>query len=151
MKKNYKKINKLALFGGKKAISQKFSSYNSIGKEELNAVQEVVKSGKLSSFLGTHSKDFYGGKKVIEFEKKWSKLFKVKYAISVNSWTSGLVASVGSLNISPGDEIIVSPWTMCASAACILHWNAIPIFADINLEDFCLDPASVEKNITKKN
>jgi len=145
-----KENNKLAIFGGKKTISHKFTNYNSIGKEELEAVKKVVKSGKLSSFLGTHSKDFYGGKKVIEFEKKWSKLFKVKYAISVNSWTSGLIASVGSLDINPGDEIIVSPWTMCASATCILHWNAIPIFADINLEDFCLDPASVEKNITKK-
>ena len=70
MKENYKKINKLALFGGKKTISQKFSSYNSIGKEELNAVQEVVKSGELSSFLGTHSKDFYGGKKVIDGKRK---------------------------------------------------------------------------------
>ena len=44
----------------------RFTNYNSIGKEELEAVKKVVKSGKLSSFLGTHSKDFYGGKKVID-------------------------------------------------------------------------------------
>ena len=34
------------------------------------------------------------------------------------------------LDIEPGDEIITSPWTMCATATAILHWNAIPIFAD---------------------
>lgn len=150
MRKKNKQYSTLALYGGKKLINKKFQNYNSIGFEEKKAVESVVRSGKLSSFLGTYSKDFYGGKKVREFEKKWSKLFKVKYSISVNSWTSGLIAAIGSLNINPGDEIIVSPWTMCATATCILHWNAIPIFADINLEDYCLDPKSVEKNITKK-
>ena len=150
MKKKNNLNAKLALFGGKKIITKKFQNYNSIGKQELEAAIRVVKSGKLSSFLGTYSKDFYGGKKVLEFENKWKKVFKVKYAISVNSWTSGLIAAIGSLDINPGDEIIVSPWTMCATATCILHWNAIPVFADINLEDFCLDPQSVEKNITKK-
>jgi perosamine synthetase len=142
--------SKLALLGGKKIINKEFKPYNSIGKEELIAVKKVVKSGKLSSFLGAYSKDFHGGKKVQEFEKKWANFFKVKYAISVNSWTSGLIASIGSLDINPGDEIIVSPWTMCATATSILHWNAIPVFADINLDDYCLDPKSVEKNITNK-
>lgn len=150
MKEKSKIYKRLAYLGGKKLINKKFLNYNSIGKEELKAVSEVVKSGNLSSFLGTYSREFNGGKKVREFETKWSKLFKVKYSISVNSWTSGLIACIGSLDINPGDEIIVSPWTMCATATCILHWNAIPVFADINLDDFCLDPKSVEKNITNK-
>ena len=55
----------------------------------------------------------------------------MKYSIAVNSWTSGLICAVGAIGIEPGDEIIVSTWTMCASATAILHWNAIPIFADI--------------------
>jgi perosamine synthetase len=42
----------------------------------------------------------------------------------------------------------VSPWTMCASATAILHWNAIPVFADIEINTFCLDPKSIEDNIT---
>jgi dTDP-4-amino-4,6-dideoxygalactose transaminase len=61
---------------------------------------------------------------------------------------SGLITAVGAIGIEPGDEIIVSPWTMCASATAILHWNAIPVIADIEPETFCLDPASVEANIT---
>ena len=60
--KNQKLHKKLAILGGKKLINKKFLNYNSIGKEELKAVSEVVKSGKLSSFLGTFSKEFNGGK-----------------------------------------------------------------------------------------
>ena len=75
--------------------------------------------------------------------------FGVKHAITVNSWTSGLIAAVGALDIEPGDEIIVSPWTMSASATAILHWNAIPIFADIEEDTFNIDPISVEANITE--
>ena len=49
---------------------------------------------------------------------------------------SGLIAAVGAIDTEPGDEIIVSPWTMCASATAILHWNAIPVFADIENDTF---------------
>jgi perosamine synthetase len=59
-----------------------------------------------------------------------------------------LIAVVGAIGIEPGDEVIGPPWTMCASATAILHWNAIPVFADIERETFNLDPESVEANIT---
>ena len=75
-------------------------------------------------------RDFYGGPKVLSFEKEIKKYFKVKHAITVNSWTSGLVCSVGALkNLKPGDEIILSPWTMSACLSSILFWNVAPIFA----------------------
>ena len=45
-----------------------------------------------------------------------------------------------------GDEIITTPWTMCATATAIIHWNCIPVFADIEPDTFCIDPKSVEKN-----
>ena len=139
---------KLALFGGKKIINRKFNRYNSIGQEEVDAAKSVVASGVLSKFLGCWHEDFYGGDKVQEFENECRSYFDVKHAITVNSWTSGLIAAVGAIGIEPGDEVIVSPWTMCASATAILHWNAIPVFADIEPETFCLDPVSVEANIT---
>ena len=145
-----KKIEeKLAIFGGPKVIKKDFATYNSLGEEERLAVDKVMRSGILSKFLGVWHKDFYGGPKVQEFEKKAAKYFSVKHAITVNSWTSGLIAAVGALDIEPGDEIIVSPWTMTASATAILHWNAIPVFADIEEDTFNLDPISVEANITK--
>jgi len=142
--------NSLALLGGRRVISYKFKKYNSLGKEEAKAASKVVKSGILSGFIATKSKEFYGGKYVKKFETKCSKFFKVRYAISVNSWTSGLIAAVGAIDISPGDEIIVSPFTMSASVTAIIHWNAIPVFADIDRNTFCLDPKSVIEKITKK-
>ena len=56
---------------------------------------------------------------------------------------------MGAIGLEPGDEVIVSPWTMCATATSIIHWNAIPVFADIEKDTFCLDPNSVEKSISK--
>jgi dTDP-4-amino-4,6-dideoxygalactose transaminase len=139
---------KLALFGGQKTIQTEFKRYNPLGHEEVQAAKEVIESGVLSQFLGVWHADFYGGPKVQEFERQCAKYFGVKHAVTVNSWTSGLIAAVGAIGIEPGDEVIVTPWTMSASATAILHWNAIPVFADIDPETFNLCPKSVEANIT---
>ena len=139
---------KLAILGGDKTIDTPFKRYNPIGTEEVEAAKAVIESGILSQFLGAWHADFYGGPKVQEFERMCETYFDVKHAVTVNSWTSGLVAAVGAVGIEPGDEVIVTPWTMCASATAILQWNAIPVFADIEPETFCLDPASVEANIS---
>ncbi len=141
---------KLSIFGGNKIIKKKFKQYNSIGKAEKKSANKVLKSGILSGFVAGSGKGFLGGKFVQRFEEKLKKFYKVKHAITVNSWTSGLIASVGSLDIEPGDEIITSPFSMCASAISILHWNAIPVFADINENTFCIDPSSVKKKISKR-
>lgn len=133
----------------------KLKKYNTISKKEISSVKKVMKTGALSPFVADYrdSKNdlsFFGGKFVKKFEKTFAEKFGVKYAISVNSWTSGLIAAVGALDIEPGDEIITSPFTMSATAACILHWSAIPIFADIDPISFNLNPKSVESKINKK-
>jgi dTDP-4-amino-4,6-dideoxygalactose transaminase len=140
---------RLAIFGGEKSFSEEVDRYNSIGVEELLAAQEVVKSGLLSQYLGEWGSDFYGGPKVKEFEISWSEYFKIKHSVCVNSCTSGLMVALGAIGLEPGDEVIVSPWTMSATATSILVWNAIPVFADIEPYTFNLDPISIEKNITK--
>jgi perosamine synthetase len=139
---------KLAILGGPKTISAPFRRYNPIGREEVEAAKAVVESGVLSRYLGCWDPDFYGGPKVQEFERRCEEKFGVKHAVTVNSWTSGLIAAVGAAGIEPGDEVIVTPWTMCASSTAILHWNAIPVFADIEPETFCIDPRAVEANVT---
>ena len=133
-----------------KIINYKFKKKNTINKEEIRSAIKVLKSGELSGFMGSSGPNFLGGKFVRKFEKKIEKFYKIKYAISVNSWTSGLVAAIGSLDVEPGDEIIVTPWTMCATATAILHWNCIPVFADIDENTFCIDPLEVKKKITNK-
>lgn len=138
----------LALHGGAKVIAQPLRRYNPIGTEERDAAVRVINSGVLSQFIGVWGPDFFGGPEVQAFERECEAYFGVRHAITVNSWTSGLVAAVGALGLEPGDEVIVSPWTMSATATAVLHWNALPVFADIEPETFCLDPRSVEANIT---
>ncbi len=143
-------MKKLAINGGEKSVSHNFSIYNSIGVEEQEAASKVVKSGILSDFLGAPGSNFLGGKYVKKFERNFEEQFEVKHSISVNSWTSGLIAAVGAIGIEPGDEVLVTPWTMCASAISILHWNAIPVFVDIEEDTFCMDPEKITEKITER-
>jgi len=145
-----KNMFKLAIKGGKKVRIKKFPAYRPIGREEVNAAKRVIQSGILSRFLGVWHEDFYGGPEVQAFEKEWARYFKVKHAIAVNSATSGLYAAVGAIGTNPGDEIIVSPYSMSASAVAPLIYGAIPVFADIEEDYFCLSPDSVESKITKR-
>ena len=140
---------KLALYGGPKVFDEEVVRYNTMGQEEVLAAKKVVESGVLSQYLGEWDPDFFGGPKVREFETRWSDYFKVKHSVSVNSCTSGLMVALGAIGLEPGDEVIVSTWTMTATATSILVWNAIPVFADIEDETFNLDPDSIKKNITR--
>jgi len=143
---------RLAINGGKpiRRPDDLFPAYNTIGKEEIAAVTSVLESGNLSQFLGVWSADFLGGPKVRLLEEKWCEAIGIEHAISVNSNTSGLFAAVGAIGIQPGDEVIVSPYTMTASAIAPVVYGAVPIFADIDPDTLCLDPESIEKQITAR-
>lgn len=141
---------KLAIHWGSKAKKTPFKIYQSIGKEELIAVEKVMNKWILSDFLWEPCEKFFWWEKILELEEQWSKLFKVKHSITVNSATSWLSTALYACNIEPFSEVIVSPYTMSASATCILANNCIPVFADIDPIDYCLSPKSVEANITDK-
>ncbi len=104
----------------------------------------------LSKFIGAWDPAFFGGPEVKAFEAEWAQKFGVKHAVSMNSATSGLIAALGAIGIEPGDEVIVSPYSMCISATVPLFYGAVPVFADIEPEHFCLDPKSVESKITPR-
>jgi perosamine synthetase len=142
----------LAIKGGPpvRDPSNLFPAYNPIGNEEKEAAGRVIDSGILSYYIGEWDPAFYGGSEVKAFEKEWAAKFGVKHAVAMNSATSALIAAVGAIGIEPGDEVIVSPYTMVISATACLYWGAIPVFADIEPEYFCLDPQSVEAAITPR-
>jgi len=140
----------LAISGGNPLIYEPFPPYRSIGEEEIEAANRVLRSGVLSAFIGAPGPGFYGGPEVQALEREAAERFGVRHVVAVNSWTSGLVAAVGAIGIAPGDEVIVTPWTMVATATAILHWNGIPVFADIDPHTFNLDPAAVEAAITPR-
>jgi dTDP-4-amino-4,6-dideoxygalactose transaminase len=143
-------MQKLTIKGGPRAVNHGFKLYNTMGKEEERAAVKVIRSGVLSRFIGAWDKDFFGGEYVQSFEKKFAAAFGVKHAVSVNSATSGLVAAIGACGVGPGDEVIVSPYTMSASATAIVAYHAVPVFADIEDRTFNLDPAAVEKKVTPR-
>lgn len=141
-------MTRLAINGGEPVRKTPFPESVTIGDEEKQAVMEVLDSTVLSKYLGTWSADFYGGPKVRQLEQDWAQYFRIKHSVSVNSATSGLYAAIGAAGVGPGDEVIVSPYTMTASATAALVYGAIPVFADIDPQIFCLSPESIEKCIT---
>lgn len=142
--------SRLAIDGGTPAIPRPLELFRSVGEEEVQAASEVIRSGVLSAYVGAPGEYFLGGPRVRELEERAADYFGVKHAVAVNSWTSGLIASIGAIGVEPGDEIITTPWTMAATATAILHWNAIPVFADIDPVSYNIDPASVESLITPR-
>jgi len=141
---------KLALLGGPKFINKSFKPFNTFTNEETNAVVSVMNSGVLSQYLGCWHEDFYGGPSVRAFEREWAEFFNVSHEVAVNSATSGLMAAIGAIGIEPGDEVIVSPWTMSASATAIMVFQGVPVFADIEDETFNLDIQSIRNNINER-
>jgi len=138
-KRNKKEIKKVT-----------FPPVYTIDHREIAAVNAVLKKGPLSGFVGTPGPHFFGGPVVQRFEAAFAKKFKVKHAVSFNSATTALHGAIVALGVGPGDEVIVPPYTMSASATAVLMNGAVPIFADIDPDTFCIDPASVASKITKR-
>jgi dTDP-4-amino-4,6-dideoxygalactose transaminase len=144
----------LALNGGPAVRTRPWLDNFTMGEEEKRAAIAVIESGYLSLFEGSHSPDppfsFWGGPYVQRLESEWAAYYNAPYAVSLNSATSGLYAAIGALGLGYGDEVIVSPYTMSACAACALVYGAIPVFADVHLENGCLDPDSIRARVSAK-
>lgn len=89
------------------------------------------------------------GENVANFENEFAELCGTKYAIATNSCTSGLFLSLMACGIGHGDEVIVTPFSFIASANCVLHVGATPIFVDINITNYNIDPNKIENKITE--
>lgn len=143
-------MSKLAVLGGSPVLSKPLTPYSSMGDEEIEAVNKVARSGRLSSFIGAWCEDFDGGSEIQGFEKEWAERFGCKHAVSVNSNTSGLIAALGAVGVSPGDEVIVPPYSMSATVMAPLFYGGIPVFVDIEPNTFCLNPSLVRAAVTSK-
>jgi dTDP-4-amino-4,6-dideoxygalactose transaminase len=140
----------LAIFGGSPVLGRALRPYSSIGEAEVEAVKRVAESGRLSGFYGSPGSHFLGGALVRKFEEDWRQCFGVKHAVTVNSATSGLIAAMGAIGLSPGEEVIAPPYTMSATAMAPLFYGGIPVFVDIERDTFNLDVAAVENAITSR-
>ena len=133
---------KLAVKGGAKVVPDgAMKAWPPITDEDRQAVVSVLDSGHLHGCSAPHA---------LAFQREWAEYVGVKHCLVTNSGTSALHMAVAAAGIEPGDEVIVPAYTYWASAAAILHHNAIPVFADIELETFCIDPALIEERITDR-
>lgn len=130
-------MSKLAINGGPKAADFTWPSWPVWGDEERENLNGVLESGK-----------WWFGEKVQEFEQKYAEFHGAKYGVTCSSGTTALEAAMLALGIGAGHEVIVPPYTFMATASAVLKVNAIPVFADIEPDTFCLDPDEVEKAIT---
>ena len=113
--------------------------YLEIKNEILSAVGEVLESSQ-----------YVLGKKGAELEDKVRAYHGMKEAIGVASGTDALHIAVRALGIGAGDEVITTPFTFFATVEAIMYVGARPVFADIELDTLNIDPAAVERLITKK-
>ncbi len=132
---------KLAINGGPKAVTNMFKGWPSFDEKAINAVQDVLKSGKVN---------YWTGPKGMEFEKKFAEWQGSKYAISVATGTAALHVSLVALGIGPGDEVIVPSYTFIATSFSVIQAGAIPRFADVNREDHCINVESAEKLVNER-
>lgn len=110
-----------------------------IGKEEVEAVKKVLLSGQLAQ-----------GAQVKEFENRFAKYIGVKHAIATTNGTTALHLAVLALGLSPGDEVITTPFSFIASSNCLLYCGLKPVFVDINENDFAINSDLIEEKITPK-
>lgn len=118
---------------------QKFEyMHNEIKEEIKSAINEVVDSNW-----------FIGGKKLEEFEEKFSKYCGVKYCVGCGNGLDGLTLALRAMGVERGDEVIIPSHTFIATALSVSNIGANPVFVEVK-EDYTIDPTKIEAKITKK-
>jgi dTDP-4-amino-4,6-dideoxygalactose transaminase len=110
-----------------------------VSQRELDEVADAVRSGWWAK-----------GPRTLAFERAFAESVGAKFAVGMNSATAALHVSLLAAGIGPGDEVITSPYTFCASANTILHAGATPVFVDIQPDTGCIDPDAVRAAITPR-
>lgn len=113
-----------------------------IGKEEIDAATEVLKSGILTEKSGM-------GPRVLEFEKEYAKYVGAKHAVAVNTGTAALHSALIIAGIKAGDEVIIPSFTFHATAEVVLLTGGEPVFADIDPDTYTLTAETVEAVMTR--
>jgi len=147
-------MSKLAINGGKPIREEFFPSqfdFRDNKEDYIKPITEILDSNILSAYRGNHTPNFWGGKYVKKLEKEFEKYIgSGVQALAVNSCTSGLYIACGAIGLRPGDEVIVTPWSMTCSATVPLAYGAVPVFCDIEPETYCIDPNKIVKLITPR-
>jgi dTDP-4-amino-4,6-dideoxygalactose transaminase len=126
-------MSKLAIHGGRPVRRAPFAAWPSIGKAERKALLAVLSSGTWG----------IGGKEITKLEKQFARLHGGRHGVAVMNGTVALEIALKAGRIGDGDEVIVPSYTFAATATAVLNVNAIPVFADIDPDTYCVEPQSV--------
>ncbi|MEO8215498.1 MAG: DegT/DnrJ/EryC1/StrS family aminotransferase [Acidobacteriota bacterium] len=113
--------------------------YQAIRTEIMRVTEEVYES-----------QTFILGKRVEEFESDFARYCHARHAVGVSSGTDALLVALMVLDIKPGDEVIVPAYSFFATAGVVERLQAIPVFVDIELRSFNIDPADIAENVTSR-
>ena len=116
-----------------------------IGKEEIKELMDVLETGVLMRY--GHDKERKGVFKVRQFEQEFARYLGAGYALGVTSGSAALKVALTALNVGPGDEVIVPPFTFIATYEAVLETGAVPVVGDID-ETLNLDPDSIETRLS---
>lgn len=131
----------LALLGGTPLRTRPFTRWPIFGKSDEQRLLRALRSGKWGKL---------NGPEVAEFEHRFAALHGCRHGIGVVNGTVSLRLALWSAGIRAGDEVIVPPYTFYSTASAVLEANAVPVFADIDLDTFNLDPAAAAAAITPR-
>jgi len=122
-------------------INSQFSPWPSFTSEEADSVRDVLLSNKVNYWTGSECR---------EFEKNFAVWSNAKYAIALGNGTLALDSALKALEVGVSDEVIVTSRTYISSVSSIVNAGAIPIFADVDLNNQNIIPASIRSMITNK-
>jgi perosamine synthetase len=136
-------MTRLAIDGGTPVRATPLSAPpREIGEPELALLRRVFDQQVMNRWSG--------GKLVDELEAAFARFYGVSQGVASTSGTSAIHVALGALALEPGDEVITSPITDIGTIIPILAQNCIPVFADVDLNTFNLDPADLERRITPR-
>ncbi len=122
-------------------MNRKFAPWPYYGREEIEAVTRVLRSGKVNQWTGTE---------VTAFEKEYAKYLGVRHCVALANGSVALDVALTALGIGKGDEVIVTSRTFVASASCIALRGAIPVFADVDRQSGNITEETVREVFTSK-
>ncbi len=136
-------MTQLAILGGPKTRSKPYPEWPVWDQRDIEAVTEVVQSGQWGGYP-------YPGPKTAELGRRFAELQGGGYAVVMANGTVTMEVALRAAGIGWGDEVIVPAYTFQATAAAPIAAGAIPVIADVDPNNYCLDPKAVEKAISPK-
>lgn len=110
-----------------------------IGENDVRMITDVLKSGLWNRLSGPVTP---------KFEAEWARRMQASHCLATANGTSALITALAAMDIGPGDEVIVPPYTFAATVNAVLLHHALPVFSDTDMETFQIDPKSIEALIT---